>query len=502
MTSPDILPSAPTEPEHFVQLGQAHEQKGAIRQAQKAYGRALARDPGYWPAYFHRGRSFLNAGDHRRAIADFEKVLAINPDHANTCLLLGNSWSGLGETDRALAWFQQAAAQDPAYADAYYNAGVMQQSRDDLDAAVKSYAKALEHKPDFIMARSNLGVVLEARGDTDLALACYDAAIAVDPNHPSAHWNKALLLLRNGRYAEGWRCHEWRWGAGKAGPVRRYPGRPLWLGGTSLAGKTILLHAEQGLGDTIQFVRYAGLVAAAGARVVLETFLPLVGICRTVPGVAEVVGVGQALPDFDLHAPLMSLPLAFGTTVETIPGAIPYVAADPDHVALWQTRLGPRSRPRIGFAWKGNPRHDGDRARSMPVDLMVQALPEGVDLICLQKDLSPAEAAVLAARSDIRIVSEAFEDFDDTAAAGALCDLVIAVDTAIAHLAGAMGKPTWVLLAQRSDWRWLRARPDTPWYPTARLFRQAVQGDWSFVVDTVREALAEGARSGAESRQL
>lgn len=491
-TQAQPVPTAATTAEAFQQQGQRLRQRGERARALAAYGQAIALDRSCWPAWFERGDLKLEAGDAVDAVHDLDQAVALAPDQAKVWLILGNACNAAGNSDRALTCFQRATIIDPAYAEAHYNAGVIQYHRGELEAAVASYSAALKHKPDFILAQSNLGVALEAQGETDAALAHYDAAIASAPNDASVRWNKALFLLRSGRYVEAWGLHEWRWADGKAGPLRHYPGRPLWLGGSSIKDKTLLLYAEQGLGDAIQFARYVPMVVAAGARVVLEMFASLKGLFDGISGV-QMIYAGDTLPAFDLHCPLMSLPLAFGTTLDTIPQDIPYIVPDPDRVAVWQAQLGTSDRLRVGVVWKGNPKNPGNAARSIPVEVLKGILLEGVDFLCLQNDPAPAEIAVLQPFEHVRVSGRELGDFNNTAALVACCDLVISVDTAMAHLAGAMGKPTWVLLAGRSDWRWLKDRTDSPWYPSARLFRQAQQGEWQGVVNAVRTAVAERA---------
>lgn len=493
---PNSAQTVPATAAAFHQRGRLLQQRGDPRQALAAYTQAIALDPSFWPAYFERGNLKLDAGDATAALKDLEKAAQLAPRQANIWLILGNAWSATGQQDRALECFRQAITLDPAYAQAHYNSGVIQYHQGELESAVESYTAAITHKPDFTLAHANLGIALEAQGDTESALERYDAAIATDPNDPSAYWNKALLLLRNGQYPEGWTLYEWRWAAGKAGALRQYPGRPLWLGGSSIKGKTILLHAEQGLGDTIQLMRYVPMLKAAGAQVVLEVFTPLKTLFESMPGLKQVVGVGEPLPAFDLHCPLMSLPLAFGTTLESIPNDMPYVRPDPDRVIACNDRLGESDRLRVGLVWQGNPKHPGDSARSIPLAAVKGMLLDGVEFLCLQKDASPAEIEALNAFSSVKMLGSELADFSDTAAVIECCDVIISVDTAVAHLAGAMGKPTWVLLPGRADWRWLKDRTDSPWYPTARLFRQARHGIWQDVMDSVREALAE--RAGLE----
>ena len=302
------------------------------------------------------------------------------------------------------------------------------------------------------------------------------------PGDARPHWNKALALLLAGDYAPGWALYEYRWKNDETKHHRRDFAHPLWLGDTPLAGKTILLHAEQGLGDTIQFCRYAKHVAELGARVILQVQPSLLPLLGSVEGVAQLVGEGKALPEFDLHCPLLSLPHALRASVDCIPSHVSYLTADAVRVGQWQQRLGPRQRPRVGLAWSGAAGHDNDRNRSIALAELLRHLPAGVDYISLQKDLRPADAAVIAG-SALRHFGDDLRDFADTAALCELMDVVISVDTSVAHLAGALGRPTWVLLPHAPDWRWLLGTDRSPWYPTARLYRQGADGAWAGVLD-------------------
>jgi hypothetical protein len=268
----------------------------------------------------------------------------------------------------------------------------------------------------------------------------------------------------------------------------------LWLGQQDLAGKTILLYAEQGLGDTLQFVRYVPLVAARGARVILEVQKPLLKLMQTLAGGAQVLAKGDPLPDFDFHCPLLSLPLAFKTTLATIPAPGAYLSSDPAREQEWRAMLGPARGPRVGLAWSGNPAHKNDHNRSIAFDKFAEMLTPACEFVSLQKEHREADARLLAA-SAVRDLSAQLADFTDTAALCAAMDVVVAVDTSIAHLAGALGKQVWVLLPEASDWRWLVERSDSPWYAGARLYRQQLGEDWSAVLARVRadlEALADG----------
>jgi hypothetical protein len=330
----------------------------------------------------------------------------------------------------------------------------------------------------------NLGNVLLEQGRPLAAHLLFERALALAPDFPSAHWNDGLALLVTGDLANGFR--QWRWNvpASKRFAAREWRGEPL-------GGATILIFAEQGFGDVIQFVRYLPLVTARGGRVVLEAPAELHRLLAGLDGVDRVIALGDPLPDFAWQCPLLNLPIAFGTELATIPASVPYLRADPGAVADWRRRLA-RPGLTVGLVWAGRPEHKRDRHRSLPLAQLVPlASVEGVSYVALQKGPALAEAERLADRLPIEILSPLLEDFAATAAAIMALDLVISVDTSVAHLAGALGKPVWLLLPCAPDWRWLEARSDSPWYPTARLFRQTSSRRWESVVAEVAQALRE-----------
>jgi len=309
-----------------------------------------------------------------------------------------------------------------------------------------------------------------------------------------AHCNAAALRLLTGDFERGWAHYEWRWQKNSVIPMQRNFSQPAWNGRDPIAGKAILIHSEQGLGDSIQFCRYVPLMVARGAQVIFEVQKPLQALMASLDGAAQMVPKGSPLPAFDLHCPLVSLPLAFATRLETIPSTAGYLSAPAQHVTTWQSRLEGKPRPRIGLVWSGNPGHERDRERSIGLRALVPLLDSvGADVtfVSLQKDVRAEDAALLRDRADILDYGDSLEDFSDTAALISQLDLVISVDTSVAHLAGALGKPVWILLTYFPDWRWLLRRDDSPWYPTARLFRQDESRTWDSAIARVRQALRE-----------
>jgi len=403
---------------------------------------------------------------------------------------LGAVLAERGRLEEASGWYSRAIAERRDFADAHNNLGATLVKLDRAAEAEALHRRAIALKPAFADAHYNLGVALHDQGRFDEALQSYDEAARIKPDFVDARWNRAFLLLTKGRFAEGWSEHEWRWRR-KQQPPRSFP-EPLWKG-EAAAGRTILLHFEQGIGDTLQFMRYAPIVAAGGARVLLQVQRPLARLVRGSVGRGiEVLADGDVLPPFDLHSPLLSLPLACGTAdIDSVPAQVPYVTADAASVARWRERIGTHDGLKVGLVWAGNPQHKNDRNRSVAIELLAQLLDApGVHWYSLQVGERSADLARLPSGNIVNL-ADGLTDFAETAAAISALDLVISVDTAAAHLAGALGKPVWLLVPFTPDWRWLLGRADSPWYPTARLFRQPARGDWERVVSDVRVALAK-----------
>jgi tetratricopeptide (TPR) repeat protein len=333
----------------------------------------------------------------------------------------------------------------------------------------------------------NYGVALQWLGRFQDAIAAFDRALQLDSDCVDAHWNSALLRLMHGDYETGWKQYEWRWRKPDFNQVGR-PGGPMWLGQTPLEGIRLYLVNEQGFGDTLQMMRYAALARERGATVLLNVDPALKELAATVPGVARVVSGGDPVA-YDMWTPMMSLPLAFGTTLETVPNKVPYISADPAKVAAWRERLGETRRPRVGLAWSGRAAHANDRNRSLRLAELVPLLDADAEFISLQREYREADRPLLA-DLPIRDVSEQLTNFSDTAALIEILDLVIAVDTSVAHLAGALARPFCVMIAYVPDFRWGLTGDTTPWYPTAKLLRQPRPGDWGSVIDRARAEIA------------
>jgi hypothetical protein len=418
----------------------------------------------------------------------YESVLAADADHLPTLNNLALLRLRQRRPTDAVKLLQRVRKLAPGVAEVHSNLGAVLSRLNRHDEAIASFKRALALKADWPELELNLGNELSGLNRQPQALAHYARAIALKPDLAAAHFAEALALLTLGDLEAGWRKYEWRFPACIV-PKRDFL-QPLWLGEEDIAGRTILLHAEQGYGDAIQFLRYVKLVARRGARVVLEVPALLAPLIAGLDGVSALCTWGEALPPVDLHTPLMSLPLAFGTTLATIPVEKSYLRAPAARVERWQAELGGDARLRVGLAWAGSATLKNDHNRSMPLRLLLPLLDlPGVRFFSLQKELRAGDDEILRSSAPLVPLGERLVDFADTAAVIAGLDLVIAVDTAVAHLAGALGKPVWVLLPFAPEWRWLLKRDDSPWYPSARLFRQREVGNWPDVVARARKAL-------------
>jgi tetratricopeptide (TPR) repeat protein len=488
---PNFAPAHLNRAQALAALGRAEE-------AVASYDRALALKPDDAEAWSNRGAVLRVLNRPADALASFERALALKPAQAGTWISRGNALRDLRRLDEAAASYDRAAALAPGDAALWSNRGSILHALNRLEDALASYDKAVELEPGFAEAWSNRGNVLRDLGRIDAALASHGRAQALKPDYAGAHWNEALCRLLAGDYAEGWKKHEWRWKREPLKSQRRDFAAPRWTGAEDLAGKTILLHAEQGFGDTIQFCRYAPLAAARGARVILEVQPALKSLLGSLKGVARVVARGEALPGFDFHCPLLSLPLAFGTTLESIPAQVPYLRADPAKAAAWAARLAGARRPLVAVAWAGNRAQFNDRNRSLSLAQLAPLFEAAAGFVSVQKDLDQGDAAALA-RIGVGNCGAELADFSDTAAVLSLVDAVVAVDSAVAHLAGAMGRKLFVILARvGTDWRWLLERGDSPWYPSATLFRQKAPGDLADLLGRIRREIA-GLEPGRDS---
>jgi tetratricopeptide (TPR) repeat protein len=454
-----------------------------------SYERGLAIDPDNVEALGNRGDILLALQRPVEAIVCFEKVLAVSPEHPAAWANRGVALAELGRYEEALTDFEAALAAAPNPL-TFFNYGKTLAALGRHSESAAAFDRAVAVVPGHVGAWSSRGVSLQALNHHSEAITSFDKALAIDPDYADAHFNKALALLAIGDYSRGLIEYEWRWRRSGAERLRQNFGRPLWRGDYPLLGRTILLHAEQGLGDTIQFVRYVAPLAHSGASVILEVHQELKPLLSRLDGCQATIALGEARPAFDVHCPLGTLPMAFKTEFATVPAEIPYLFADTDRVDRWRQRLEALGGPRVALVWAGNVAHANDRNRSIPL-AKLQSLwaGDGARFVSLQRDLRDSDAEILAASPVLHLGGE-LADFDDTAAVLSLCDLVVAVDTSVVHLAAAMGRPTWVLLPFSSDWRWTAAADSNPWYPAVRQFRQPLPGDWNSVVTQVLSELA------------
>jgi tetratricopeptide (TPR) repeat protein len=527
------LASRPDYAEAHSNRGNALKALGRLAEALESFDRALKLRPDYAEAHSNRADALFALRRFDEALADCDRALALRPDLAEAHANRGNVLHALRRFDAALACHDRAIRLRPDYAEAHSNRGNALHELKRIDEALASYGRALALRPDYAEAHSNRGNALQELRRFEQAVASYDRALALKddlaeahsnrgnalkemmrftealasyeraqtrrPDFADAHYNEAMCRLLIGDFDRGWQKNEWRWETEQIRDSTRKFSKPLWLGSHEIAGKTILLHAEQGLGDTIQFCRYATLVAKRGARIVLEVQRPLHDLMKTLAGAAQIIAAGEALPDFDFHCPLLSLPLAFATRLETIPPATPYLFAPECKRRAWSGRLGHHGGPRVGLAWAGNPRKELpganriDVQRSIAFDRLAPLFQvTGCEFYSLQKgDDAVAQLRASALQQKLIDHTDDLHDFSDTAALIANLDLVISVDTSVAHLAGALGKPFWLLNRHNTCWRWLLDRDDSPWYPTAWLFRQDKTRVWDPVIARVAAALQE-----------
>jgi Flp pilus assembly protein TadD len=461
-------------------LGTALQDLGRLDEAVGCFRKALALRPDLVESLDNLGGALQAQAKWSAAQACYERALALRPDRVESLIGLGVVLRAQGRLEEAVARYQRALELSPDHPDARTNLGVALVDLGREEEAITHHKKALALEPGSAELHYNLGGALQRHGLYAEALACYERALALKPDYAKAHLNRSLALLLNGELDEGWQEYEWRFAVNV---YDRKIDRPAWSG-EPLAGASILIHAEQGYGDTLQFVRYIPAVAEHGGSVVLEVPASLLRLASTVAGASEIVAAGDPLPSFDCHCPLLSLPRVFKTNLATIPNAVPYLRVPADASAAWAERIPTTPGPKVGVVWAGT--------TVGAIDLRVlQPLWEvdGVSWFSLQVGERSGDVSSLDGVK-IADLSPWLTDFAETAAAVSRLDLVISVDTSVAHLAGALGRSTWLLLRYPPEWRWLLEREDSPWYPTARLFRQRKEGDWSGVAHEVAAALA------------
>ena len=500
-----ILQQQPQQVDALNLLGVIACQKGRLDDGIALYREALALRPGYVSARENLSVALWKQGKQliEEAIASYSQIITFQPENVQVYHNLGIILVEQGKLDEALSYYLQALSVQPNDAAALNTIGTLLQQQGKASTAIAYHRKALALQPSYPDALNSLGTALQSQGNFKEAITCFDQALVLDSQDANARYNRSLVWLTEGNYQHGFPEYEWRL------KTREFPPcpfrQPLW-DGSELAGRTILLHAEQGLGDTIQFIRYVAIVAQRGGRIVLTCHQPLMRLLSTVAGIAQQVPLGYPVPDFDVYAPLMSLPGLLGTTLETVPAQIPYLTPPAESRVQLALPTGvkngveedagqagqPTGQPplKVGIAWSGGHLYKKNQSRSCPL-IHFQHLLQLPDFAyySLQKGIAQTNLAELGWETQVQDLSGELSDLAETAAAITQLDLVITVDTSIAHLAGALGKPVWVLLTFLPDWRWMLHREDTPWYPTMRLFRQTQLDDWQGVLDRVSQAL-------------
>ena len=479
----------PNNPEAHLVLGNTHKARGNLAEAVGCYREALHLKSDYVEAHHQLAIALVAQRKREEAVASLQAVVRLQPDHADVYHSLGLALLELDRLEEAVASLRQAVRLRPDQAAVHHSLGIALLELGAVDESVACFREALRLEPSYADAHNNLGIALKEQGKLPEAVASLQEALRLQPDHAEAHNRLAMTWLLMGNFAQGWTEYEWRWRY-KHFTLPPYR-QPLW-DGTPLEGKTILLHAEQGFGDVLQFIRYAPLVKECGGRVHVACKAELLCLLADAPGIDQLVALDAPLPAFDVFAPLMSLPWLFETTLATVPIPIPYLFADPQLVESWRAELDATPGFKVGIAWQGNRKHLNDRNRSVPLAAFAPlALVHGVRLYSLQKGPGSEQLRAAAGLFPLTALGDRLNDFADSAAVVSCLDLIVSVDTALAHLAGAMGVPVWIALPCAPEWRWLTAREDSPWYPTARLFRQTERGRWEDVFARMAGELKE-----------
>jgi tetratricopeptide (TPR) repeat protein len=462
----------------------------------KCFQEAIQLNPSLLDAHINLGNALQKKGRYDEAIIIYRKALQLSPNHADLYYNLGIALQKITRYDEAVNCYRKSLDLNPDYADVYNNLAFAFQEKSELDEAIRYYRKALDLNPDYADVYCNLASAFQEKGELDEAIRYYRKAIRLDANHVTAHWNLSLALLASGNYKDGWKEYKWRWKTDFIITSRRAYNQPLWQG-ENISGRTILLFAEQGFGDTIQFIRYAPLVARLGANVIVDSPKELRSIIKSIEGVKQVIWReewDESDMDIDVRCPLLDLPLIFNTTLENIPSQVPYLTVDYNLVQKWGDRIKDHEnlKLKIGLVYAGSFSKDKplDRSDSLEIFSPLGKL-NNVVFYSLQIGNASIQAKNPPDTLKIMDFTDDIYDFSDTAAIIENLDLVISVDTAVAHLAGALGKPVWTLIPFTPDWRWLLNRNDSPWYPTMRLFRQPAPGDWGSVISKIKDELLQ-----------
>ena len=471
----------------FFNIANCYNELKEYEEAIKHYDRAVELNPNNADVHFSRGFTYYKLEQYEEALKSYDRALKLNPNNADVHFSRGVTYYELGQYEEALKSYDHAIELCPNQANVYSNRGIVFKSLKRYEEALKNIDFAIKLKPDLAAAFSNQGLVYFELKEYEEACKSYDRAIKLEPNIGDAYWNKSNLKILQGCYEEGWRLFEWRWKTTFLKLKPRNFNQPLWLGQEAINNKIILIHHEQGFGDAIQFSRYIPLIEKYNPKeIILETPQALISLVSTVRGNFKIIKLGDPLPHFDYYCPVMSLPLAFKTTLENIPSDMPYLYAEKSKISLWGERLGPKIKPRVGLVWSGSKGHKNDHNRSLLFKQLKLICDLPFEFHCLQKEIREIDLKVLGKEGNIKEHQNELIDFSDTAALISHLDLVVSVDTSVAHLAGALGKNVFLMLPYAPDYRWMNERPDTPWYPTMRLFRQPKADDWTSVVSKIR----------------
>jgi tetratricopeptide (TPR) repeat protein len=482
-----------TDPRHFDanhMLGLLEAQEEKLLASVNLLCRALALRPDHIPSHWHLGEAFIQMEFYGAAIACFRRARVLNPAYLEAWVREANLLEVLGLADEAIWAYMHALNLDPLDSGIQFSTGNTLKWACRFDEAIRHYRKSLSVSPGQFDGYVNLGNALKELNRLDPALAVHGYAARLQPSNPIPPFNQSLILLLQGQFASGWPRFETRWNVVLQSEKREFR-QPRWTGRESLLGKTVFVYPEQGLGDTIQFCRYLPMLSAKGGRVIFEAPAELRGLLKTLPGAINLLQPGFPAPEFDFQIPLLSVPGALGTRLSTIPAKVPYLKVPSERMGYWKARLRQTGRPRIGLVWSGGTLFRNDRNRSLTLEMLRSLLELPFDYYSLQKVIREQDQETLSGAPNLSFHGDDLHDFSDTAALIDNMDLVCTVDTSLAHLAGALGKKVWILLPYAPDYRWLLDRKDSPWYPTARLFRQSESMIWPPVLAEVREALIE-----------
>ena len=474
----DVLIRNPNQLQAILGIAEIAKHLGQIDTAFQLFSQIINLDPKYARAFGGRGQLLQMIGKPLNAITDLSTAIGLGWKSAELFNSRGIAFAHAGKLEQAIADFNAAIKIQSNFADAFFNRALAHRKNENYIAAIEDYTEALHLTPDHFQAYNNRGFAYRELGQIDKAIADFLKSSKVNPKFHDGYWNASLGLLMLGDYKRGWRLYEHRWqSAGFTSPRRDFLA-PVWLGKERLAGKTILLHSEQGLGDSIQFCRYVPMVMSLGCKVILEVEKPLISLLKSLSARIQIIEKNAAKPSFDYHCPLMSLPLAFSTKLETIPSTGPYLEVDDTRVKWWKVKLGASKKTRIGLVWRGNPKHPNDRNRSIILRDIIAELSHDIDWISLQKNLSSDEKTLINASKKITHLGDLTTDFADSGALCSALDAILCVDTSIAHLGGALGLPIYMLIPHIPDFRWQNSGSSTPWYDSFKIFRQGADRNW------------------------